>query len=443
MSVAKRKTSSGETGEYHYDFSQNGKRYRGVCEGCTTKPAALLYEKKLKEKVKVLSEQKSVGALVENFKRELTGGDKITLDAAFELYLAKPRRKQPSVQQQQINQSQWNDFVAFMHETYPAVEQLDGVSRTHAEAYIRQLRENGRYLRKITYQRAYQGKTVVHSYDAQSRLSGRTINAFHKTLKSVFAKLQEKAGILYNPFEFDMMDNDSESRDAFTPAELKLIGDNLDPFVRPLFVIGICTGLSEGDICTLRWNDIRDERWIVRKRRKTGAALEIPILPPLASFLNEQKSISAAGEYVLPEHAAMYQNNPSGISYRVKSFLEGLGIQTTRTARNRSRASSVKDVHSLRHTFAYLAGCYQIPLPVVQSILGHMSPEMTKHYQAHADREAKEKYLAKMPDFIGYTEVKNIESSENQIRTELIRKIQHMSHEQLIKVVDFVEKLDA
>ncbi|WP_176012155.1 tyrosine-type recombinase/integrase [Victivallis sp. Marseille-Q1083] len=443
MSVAKRKTSSGETGEYHYDFSQNGKRYRGVCEGCTTKPAALLYEKRLKEKVKVLSEQKSVGALVENFKRELTGGDKITLDAAFELYLAKPRRKQPSVQQQQINQSQWNDFVAFMHETYPAVEQLDGVSRTHAEAYIRQLRENGRYLRKITYQRAYQGKTVVHSYDAQSRLSGRTINAFHKTLKSVFAKLQEEAGILYNPFEFDMMDNDSESRDAFTPAELKLIGDNLDPFVRPLFVIGICTGLSEGDICTLRWNDIRDERWIVRKRRKTGAALEIPILPPLASFLNEQKSISAAGEYVLPEHAAMYQNNPSGISYRVKSFLEGLGIQTTRTARNRSRASSVKDVHSLRHTFAYLAGCYQIPLPVVQSILGHMSPEMTKHYQAHADREAKEKYLAKMPDFIGYTEVKNIESSENQIRTELIRKIQHMSHEQLIKVVDFVEKLDA
>ena len=443
MSVAKRKTSSGETGEYHYDFSQNSKRYRGVCEGCTTKPAALLYEKRLKEKVKVLSEQKSVGALVENFKRELTGGDKITLDAAFELYLAKPRRKQPSVQQQQINQSQWNDFVAFMHETYPAVEQLDGVSRTHAEAYIRQLRENGRYLRKITYQRAYQGKTVVHSYDAQSRLSGRTINAFHKTLKSVFAKLQEEAGILYNPFEFDMMDNDSESRDAFTPAELKLIGDNLDPFVRPLFVIGICTGLSEGDICTLRWNDIRDERWIVRKRRKTGAALEIPILPPLASFLNEQKSISAAGEYVLPEHAAMYQNNPSGISYRVKSFLEGLGIQTTRTARNRSRASSVKDVHSLRHTFAYLAGCYQIPLPVVQSILGHMSPEMTKHYQAHADREAKEKYLAKMPDFIGHAEVKNIESSENQIRTELIRKIQHMSHEQLIKVVDFVEKLDA
>lgn len=30
-----------------------------------------------------------------------------------------------------------------------------------------------------------------------------------------------------------------------------------------------------------------------------------------------------------------------------------------------------------------------------------MSPEMTKHYQAHADREAKEKYLAQLPDFLG------------------------------------------
>ena len=436
MSVAKRKTSGGETDEYHYDFSQNGKRYRGVCEGCTTRTAALGYEKTLREKVKALSEQKSVGALVENFKRELTGGDKITLDAAFELYLAKP--KQPSAQQQQINRSQWNDFVAFMHATYPAIEQLDCVSRLHAESYIRQLREKGRFVRTIRYQRVIQGKRVEHSYEAQSRLSGRTVNAFHKTLKSVFSKLQEEAGILYNPFEFDMMDNDSESRDAFTPAELKLISDNLDPFVRPLFLIGICTGLSEGDICTLRWSEIRDERWIIRRRRKTGAALEIPILPPLANFLREQKPLSAGSESILPEHAAMYASNPSGISYRVKSFLEGLGIQTTRTGRNRGRATSVKDVHSLRHTFAYLAGCYQIPLPVVQSILGHMSPEMTRHYQAHADREANEKYLAKLPTLIGGTsEIPALELS----RQEVIRQIQTLSPERLNAVAEFIRSL--
>ncbi|MPM46657.1 hypothetical protein SDC9_93362 [bioreactor metagenome] len=441
MSVAKRKTGSGETDYYYYAFSLKGKRYRGVCTGCTTKPAALAFEKKIREISQALSEQKSVGALVENFKRELTGGDTITLDAAFELYMSKPHRKQPGIQQQQINQSQWNDFVAFMHETYSEIEQLDRVARFHAEAYIRRLREHGRFVQKITYRRSYQGKTVAHSYDTQTQLSGRTVNAFHKTLKSVFAKLQEDAGILYNPFDFDMMDNNSESRDAFTPAELKLIGNHLDPFVRPLFIVGICTGLSEGDICTLRWNEIRDERWIVRKRRKTGAALEIPILPPLAKFLHEQKSLSYDNEYILPEHAAMYANNPSGISYRVKSFLEGLGIQTTRTGRNRGRATSVKDVHSLRHTFAYMAGVYQIPLPVVQSILGHMSPEMTKHYQAHADREAKEKYLAQMPDFIGYSEVKVIGSPNDGLREDLLQKIRELPAAKLENVADFLHSL--
>lgn len=96
----------------------------------------------------------------------------------------------------------------------------------------------------------------------------------------------------------------------------------------------------------------------------------------------------------------MYASNPTGITYRVKQFLERLGIKTSRKAEGRSRSVSSKDVHSLRHTFAYLAGEYRIPLPIVQSVLGHMSPEMTKHYQAHADREAKEKYLIQLPDFL-------------------------------------------
>lgn len=441
MSIRKRRTKGGETAEYHYEFMQNGKRYCGVCEGCTTKQAALLYEKNIKDTTKKLAEQKSVGALVENFKRELTGGGKITLAEAFNAYMSKPRRKQPGPLQQQINQSQWNDFHAFMSATYPELKQLDKVTRQHAEAYIRQLRESGRFVRQVSYQRDYKEKTVNHSYSAQSRLSGRTVNAFHKTLKSVFAKLQEDAGILYNPFDFDMMDNDSESRDAFTPAELQLIGDNLTPFVRPIFIIGICTGLSEGDICLLRWRDIREGKWIIRRRRKTGAALEIPILPPLGHFLEEQTCVSGADDYVLPEHAAMYKTNPSGISYRVKAFLEGLGIETTRTADGRGRATSVKDVHSLRHTFAYMAGCYQIPLPVVQSILGHMSPEMTKHYQAHADREAKERYLGQMPNFLGTNDVSKHNNPTSSAREELLYMIGSLPEDTVTRILAYARSL--
>jgi len=403
MSVFKRETTKGETNFYHYRFMHDGKIYRGACNDCTKKKDALEFEKIIKNKVNQLSQQKTIKALVENFKQELTGGNKISLTDAFDLYTSKPRRRQPSLQQQKITLSQWLDFVAFMSDQHPDILHLDKVTQTQAETYIQQLRKNGRFVRKIVYQQDYKGKNIEHSYNAQSQLSGRTINAFHTTIKSVFSRLKKDAGIIYNPFDFDMMNNNSESREAFTVKELKLIGENLNEFVKPIFTIGICTGLSEGDICTLRWDDIRDERWIVRKRRKTGASLEIPILPPLASFLNEQKSLRSDGEYVLPEHAEMYNKNSSGISYRFKKFLEELGIKTTRVIKGRSRAASVKDIHSLRHTFAYMAGCYKIPLPIVQSILGHMSPEMTKHYQAHADREDKEKYLSQMPDFLSHT----------------------------------------
>lgn len=432
MAVRKRKSKLGETTEYHYEFMQSGKRYYGVCEGCSTLRAAELYEKNIRETVKKLAEQENVNALVENFKRELTGGNEITLEAAFSIYITKPAKRKRDQKQIDAKRSYWGDFVAFLHATDADVVRLDQVTRQHAEGYINHLKNNGRFIREIR-----NGNRT--GYTALNQLSNATVNVYHKTMKSIFVKLKEDAGLLFNPFDFDMLENQSQNRDAFTPEELRLIGDNLNDFVRPIFIIGICTGLSEGDICLLRWREIRDGKWIMRARKKTRANLEIPILPPLARLLEEQYPFSGSGEFVLPEHAAMYKTNPSGISYRVKSFLEELGIETTRMVEGRGRATSVKDVHSLRHTFAYMAGCYQIPLPVVQSILGHMSPEMTKHYQAHADRTTKEKYLAQMPDFLhGTTPMIPQQSS---LREELQRLISELPEERLPDVISACKAL--
>ena len=95
----------------------------------------------------------------------------------------------------------------------------------------------------------------------------------------------------------------------------------------------------------------------------------------------------------------MYLTNSTGVSYRIKQFLEGLGIETTRKPDGRTRAISVKDLHSCRHTFCYYAGLAGIPLSVVQSIVGHMSPEMTKHYSAHASMEDKRRGMERLSFF--------------------------------------------
>ena len=441
---------------FYYYFCVNGKRYRGACAGCSTEQEAIEYEKKIQDTVRKLSEQKTVSALVENFKEELTGGEKIKLRDAFLRYLEKPTRRHSSPTHKKQEEGCWNDFLAFMEQTFPGITDIDQVTKNHAEKYIRHIKEHGRFTRLITVHHGPNSWNPTSTYPALSVLSVRSINYYHRVMKSVFNKLKDDAGLLSNPFDFEMMNSETESRDAFTTAELKLINDNMDSFVRPIFVIGICTGLSRGDICTLRWDEIVDGRWIVRRRRKTGVHLEIPILPPLAAFLREQRenladSENRESEYVLPEHAKMYLENPAGLSYRFKNFLEGLGIKTTRKLPNRARVSSVKDIHSLRHTFAYLAGCYNVPLSVVQSILGHMSPEMTKHYQAHADREAKVKFLAQLPAFVGQPsgtpgtapDTSLFSADHDDLRSVLLRQIQNMPDDKLEEAATLLKTLAA
>ena len=92
MSVFKRKTTSGYTEEFHYQFMQGGKRYSGVCIGCTTPESARAYEKNMRAKISELEKQKTVKALVENFKIELCGDNRVTLQESWSKYLLKPIR---------------------------------------------------------------------------------------------------------------------------------------------------------------------------------------------------------------------------------------------------------------------------------------------------------------------------------------------------------------
>ncbi|UDQ99479.1 tyrosine-type recombinase/integrase [Lentisphaerae bacterium WC36] len=62
-------------------------------------------------------------------------------------------------------------------------------------------------------------------------------------------------------------------------------------------------------------------------------------------------------------------------------------------------------MHSLRHTFAYVAALSNIPLPIVQGVLGHMTTDMTKHYMNHASKKDKAKHLSKLPNYLADCEV--------------------------------------
>ena len=78
----------------------------------------------------------------------------------------------------------------------------------------------------------------------------------------------------------------------------------------------------------------------------------------------------------------------------------------------------MKDLHSCRHTFCYYAGLAGIPLAVVQSIVGHMTPAMTEHYSAHASMEDKRRGMERLTFFTSpdaLTEAKKDESERNEL----------------------------
>jgi integrase len=430
MSVFKRKSGTGETEFFHYRFMLAGKTYSGVCTGCSDIASAQKFESEIKEKVQDLKRQKSVKALVENFAHELSGGEKIPIENGFTEFAKRPTRKKSAGKHMASKESRYNDFVAFVKATLPDRRYLSDIKEHDAELYISYIRSHGRFKKRT---------------GAESELlSPQTLNRHLEELHALFSALAKRAGIIENPFAgiepLDESDNGESGREAFSQDELEIVINKANPFIFAIFKVGLFTAFREGDIATFRWSDIIWEREIIkRKLLKTGVIVEVPIMAPLAEFLKSQ--LGKDPEYVLPEHAAMYRENPSGISYRVKKFLEEeCGIVTTKHIEGRSRAVSIKDVHSLRHTFCYFAGVAGIPLVIVQSIVGHLTPEMTAHYMAHADINTKRDMMKRLPNFTKLLPVRIDRSLlRDQIRERLKRAIDEAHDELLLKFAELAE----
>ncbi|MBQ3748906.1 MAG: site-specific integrase, partial [Kiritimatiellae bacterium] len=170
-----------------------------------------------------------------------------------------------------------------------------------------------------------------------------------------------------------------------------------------LMAVGLYTGLRLGDCCMLDWKDLDLAHTIMqvipRKTRKyaCGHPVTIPIHPQLLGML-ERTPPDARRGLVLGEMAELYQNHRSTLTTRIKEIFTAAGIETSVMIEGRTRPTPYATFHSLRHSFVSFATNSGVPLPVVQSIVGHHSSAMTRHYY-HANEEALRKAVDAVPDF--------------------------------------------
>ncbi len=297
----------------------------------------------------------------------------------------------------------WGHFLAFLKERHPEANWLGDVSRSMAEEWIGLLSSGG---------------------DA-----GGTIRAKIFAVSGVFRALSEDAGLLRDPFDgIPRPSARGVSREVFTPEEVEKILASADPVSR-LFAVALFTGLREGDVCRLRWSEVDLPGGMVRLvAHKTGTPVAIPIMGRLCAFLD---SLPRSGEYVLPEMEEAYRRGR--LPKMVRRFLDGLGITRRVTKEGRVRSSSVKDVHSCRHTFCWLAGQAGIPLPTVQSIVGHMTPEMTAHYSAHVTEAQKREQIRRMET--------GVLAPKGSARQTLHDLVERLPSEKIEEVTHLIEKL--
>lgn len=415
MAVFKKKRENGSYSKnWYYEFVIGNIRYRGSTYK-SSKSEAIEYEQNIKSDLRALSKKEDCSKVKKDnlirFRDKITSevqGAGINLEDIWQTF----RQEAPSKMRRIPSEKGWaekeaylKDFLYFLKEKHPQCRNMRDITSKIAEQYIGLIKTSGRFCKTIEYKgRTYESKIT--------KLSSSSVNEYITQLKQVFRILSDSAGLLENPFaQIEKAPKKSKKRDVFEIHELEKIDSYLEGFKQAppflskdklnflineaVFTIGVNTGMRRGDISLLKWSDVNFKTKVIKRELlKTEEEVFIPMTRRLYDFL-KQKQKNAVNEYVTPELAEMYLSNSEGISYRFKKMLQELNIKSLKLHEGRSRQTSNKDIHSLRHTFCYLHGMQGTRLIVLQSMVGHMDKKMTESYMMHQTEQLKREAIEK------------------------------------------------
>ncbi len=290
------------------------------------------------------------------------GAERLPLADAWHHYEMSPTRRDIAKATLESKRIVWMGFARWMERNHVEIGDLAQVTEESVAEYLAEFR--------------------CHH-------SATTYNNHVCVLREIFRVLEDKAGIVSNPWKnVSLKADDSISRRELTIDEVErlyLAAANLGAEWKLLFVTGIYTGLRLGDCCRLKWENVNLERRIIQiipektKRHAHGRPVTIPIHPQLQMEL-ERETDGGEREFVNPKIASMYMNSRWHVDDGLRKVFKAANIKMSMRIEGRCRKSVVASFHSLRHTFVSLSANAGVPLPVVQSIVGHCSTAMTRHY---------------------------------------------------------------
>ena len=299
------------------------------------------------------------------------GEHRLPLADVWNAYVMSPDRNELAKATMDGKRNVWMHFARWMEHFYLPVKDLAGVTHDMITEYLALLRAD---------------------------LCATTYNNRVCILREIFRTLADKACLAEDPWEHvRLRPNDSHSRRELSIDELKRLlaaarrADNME--WHKLILIGIYTGLRLGDCCKLDWSCINIPQSVIQlipsktRRHAHGQPITIPIHPTLGQALLDGQSGNQTisnqtilSGPVLPMIAEMYSRARWKISQELSLIFKAANITMSVRIAGRKNRTPEASFHSLRHTFVSLSANAGVPLHIVQSIVGHESTAMTRHY---------------------------------------------------------------
>ncbi|MBR1921818.1 MAG: site-specific integrase [Kiritimatiellae bacterium] len=306
------------------------------------------------------------------------GAARLPLAEAWHHYEMSPNRRDIARMTLKAKRQVWMDFARWMELHHGEIAHLAEVTEEAVAEYLAQFR---------------------------CRHAATTYNNHVCALREMFRVLAERAGMSNDPWaNVCLRADDSVSRRELTLDELGRLyaaASKEGPQWKLLVVTGIYTGLRLGDCCRLKWENVDLDRQVIQvvpektKRHRHGRPVTIPVHPALKDILSQVPQ-SAREEFVNPTIARAYMDRNWEVDEGLRRIFKAANITMSVRLEGRSRKSVVASFHSLRHTFVSLSANAGVPLPVVQSIVGHCSTAMTRHYY-HENEDVLRRAVAAIP----------------------------------------------
>lgn len=322
--------------------------------GCRTRKAALAVARKIVDD----AERRAVGAPVE--------GDSVDEPLAphLEDFLSSLAAKERKPQHQREVRNGLEDYVR--HAEARNLSDLDGLA---AERWLQSVRLGG------------------------AGISARTFNRLAGYLKQFGRWLERKGRIERNPFrDLEALSVEADrrlERRALTPTELERLLVAAPPERARVYLLACTSGLRRGELAQLTWGDLDLDVRTLRVRASTSKNKRTTLLAL------PRRTVAALAELQAGAHDALVfgasgvppvnpvTGRPLKGSGSLVEDLEAAGIPYRLPA-------GVLDFHALRGTFATLLANAGVPLPQVQALMRHSSPQLTaRFYVKHTLADAR------------------------------------------------------